>query len=189
MTRRLTTGIAGAVLSALFSTACASDAPPERRVAPGAETPKAVEPLPPAPPARPIDTISTEWPGVEARLVTVTHSGQILFLEVQLANTGSTPVTIENFSAATATMTDDASKRIYEVFAAPGGGKPAATTDLTQTLAPGESTTFNAAFPVPTNARAVTVAIPRVGRFEDVRLDPADRERKAAEASNRATAK
>ena len=70
---------------------------------------------------------------------------------------------------ADATMTDDASKKGYHVFQLPGG-PPNATTDLTQTLQPGESTAVSATFPLPSTARLVTVTFPRIGLFEAVKL-------------------
>jgi hypothetical protein len=152
---------------------CGSDEPPGR--------PK---PTPPAPvenkaqgpaargadaPDRPALAVSpTEWPGVEGRLSTLQRNGNLLLVEVRLVNTGTAPVTIERYSATDATMTDDVSKKAYHVFQIPGG-QPAATTDLTQTLQPGESTAVNASFPVPVTAQLVTVTFPRIGLFEAVK--------------------
>jgi hypothetical protein len=175
------TRLAALVLAAAPLAGCGPDAPPPRNAAgsgaaapdvpaPGAgpADPGAPEPRPQRPP---IMTKQTDWPGVEGRLVSVDANGGLLLVEVQLANTGSAPVTIENFSAESAQMHNDVSKEIYGVFTPPGG-QPAATTGLTQTLQPGETTTINATFPVPRQANLVTVGIPHVGLFEAIPLRP-----------------
>jgi hypothetical protein len=164
------------LFAAAIAAGCGPDAPPQRNgnlgPPPGNVAPP---PVPPrnAAPARPIVTQTTDWQGVEARLTTARRAGQFLIVEIQLANTSGAAVTIDKYSAASANITDDASKQIYEAYAPPGG-VAAATTDLTQTLAPGETTTVNASFPLPATARLVTIVFPQIGRFEGVPLDPSD---------------
>lgn len=187
------------VALALFATACGSDAPPRNagpNLAPitsganSSNTASTTAPRPTPEPKAPLATLASQWPGVEARLRTLNKSGQLLFAEVELVNTGSAPVTIENYSAASAQMTDDASKEIRNVFAPPGRA-PAATVELTQTLAPGESTTINASFPISASARVVTLVFPNVGRFEAIPIRQQDWNKNAndAPAPDRATKK
>jgi hypothetical protein len=160
-----------ALLAAAPLAGCSSDEPPARqKPAPTAPAEnKASAPTPEAPKAPALAVSPTEWPGVEARLTNLRSNGNMLLVEVTLVNTGAAPATIEHYSATEATMTDDASKMPYEVFALPGG-QPVATTDLTQTLQPGESTAVNATFPLPSTAKLVTVTFPRMGLFQAVRL-------------------
>lgn len=126
------------------------------------------EPAEPKPPRKPIRTETTDWPGIEARLMECSSRGTTLLVEIELANTSSAPVTIENYSARQAVMADDKSKHSYEVLEV--GGPPVATDGLTQTLAPNESTTVTASFPLPRNAELVTVIFPKIGKFEAVPL-------------------
>ncbi len=163
------------LLIAAGSLAGCGDSPPETNRNTGATnaapTTKPAEPAPTSSPRPVLATSQTEWPGVEARLRNVGGKGGLLFVEVELVNTGSAPVAIEHYSAASATMTDDASKQLYEPFAQPGH-PPSATVDLTQTLAPGELTTVNASFPLPSRAALVTLVFPKIGRFDAIPLEP-----------------
>lgn len=103
----------------------------------------------------------------------------MLLVEVQLSNKGAAPVAIEHYSAEGATMSTDNSKTIFKVFTIPGR-PPAATTDLTQTLQPGESTTINMTFPLPASARIVSLSVPKIGPLEGIKLEPTDWEPGAA---------
>lgn len=133
-----------------------------------ATKPAELAPAEPKPPRKPIATASTEWPGIEARLMECSGRGTTLLVEIELANTSTAPVSIENYSARQAVMNDDKSKHSYEVLVV--GGPPVATDGLTQTLAPNEVTTVTASFPLPHNAELVTVAFPKIGKFEAIPL-------------------
>ncbi len=146
-------------------------AAPGNAAAPAPATPEAGAPTAPQPPRPPLATRPTDWPGVEARLSSAKAAGGLLLVEVQLANTGSAPASIENYSAAAAEMHDDVSTDLYGVFTPPGG-QPAATAGLTQTLQPGETTTINMTFPLSSKAQLVSIMIPSVGLFEAVPLQP-----------------
>lgn len=178
MTRltKTTTGLLALLLISTGSLAGCGDGPPAaNKNTPSTNAPKPnPEPSTPPPTSTPrpvLATSTTEWPGVEARLRNVGGRGGLLFVEIELVNTGQAPVTIENYSAETAQMTDDASKQLYEPFAQPGHS-PAATSGLTQTLAPGEMTTVNASFPMPSKTELVTVVFPKIGRFDAIPLRP-----------------
>jgi hypothetical protein len=166
----------GVAFATLALAGCGPDAPPSNATAPtNAAAPKPADSAGPAAPApaaaKPLATTGTSWPGVEARLTSARAKGSLLVVEIQLANTGAAPVSIERYSVADATMTDDKTKRVYEVYTPPGG-QPAATADLTQTLAPGETTTVNAAFPLPSVSELVTLTVPKMGLFEAIPLKP-----------------
>ncbi|HQR40733.1 MAG TPA: hypothetical protein PLF26_20290 [Blastocatellia bacterium] len=156
-----------AMIVSLGMIGCGSEpAPPAKPhdVATGGETP----PAEPKPPRKPIAIQTTEWPGIEARLMDCTPRGTTLLVEIELANTSAAPVNIENYSAQKAVIVDDVTKRPLEVLQV--GGPPVATDGLTQTLAPNEVTTVTASFPLPHNAQLVTVDFPRIGKFEAIPL-------------------
>ncbi len=171
-----TTGLLALLLISTGSLAGCGDGPPAaNKNTPATNAPKPNQgPSTPPPTTAPrpvLATSTTEWPGVEARLRNVGGRGGLLFVEVELVNTSQAPVTIENYSAETAQMTDDASKQLYEPFAQPGH-PPTATSGLTQTLAPGEMTTVNASFPLPSSTELVTIVFPKIGRFDAIPLRP-----------------
>jgi hypothetical protein len=195
LTNRAGAGTAATLALFLLTIAlagCGTDGPPSSTNAnPDALTPP---PKPPAAPAEtakratPLATTTSSWPGVEARLLSARPRSGLLTVEIELANTGNAPVTIDHYSAADATMTDDASKQIIKVFAPPGG-QPAATADLTQTLQPGESTTVNAAFPLASTAQLVTISVPQIGRFEAIPLKPTGTSGEPSDPAKRALQK
>lgn len=119
--------------------------------------------------ANPIATIPSEFPGVESRLVTVARRGQFLLVEIELVNAGAGPATIENYSAAEATFIDDALKQPVGPF--DSGSGPVATTGLTRTLQPGESTTVSASFPVGPKSKLATLTFPKLGIFTAIEID------------------
>lgn len=194
--RRTAAGLCAFALSVLALSGCSDappatngpNAPPTATNASKSTAPDAT-PTPAGEPAKPLAVTGTSWPGVEARLLRARPRSGLLVVEIQLTNTGGAPASIEHYSAADATAVTDVSKEVYGVFT-PGGGQPAATTDLTQTLAPGESTTINAAFPVPSTAELATLTFPNLGLFSAIplRQHPTS-DASAADASQRAREK
>lgn len=172
--------------------ACApAEGPAPPTAATPADAPKVDEPAPaepPAPPRPPIATATTDWPTLEARLIRAMRTGALVQVEVELANVGAAPVTIEGYSAREATLTDDASKDVVEPFAT--DGPPSATHDLTATIPPGEKAVVSAAFPLPGEAERVTIAFPRIDTFPGVAVElphapaPPPRQRRNRNASN-----
>ena len=153
-------------LVAAFAACESEPTRPIRNVAVQTKPSEPSEPAEPRPPRKPLATVLTEWAGVEARLLDCSRRGPTLLVEIELANTGTAPASIENYSARTAVMSDDATKATYEVFAA--GAGPVATDGLSQVLAPGETTTVTASFPLSSKARLVSMIFPKMGKFEAI---------------------
>lgn len=126
------------------------------------EAKKAAEAAPPLPPIATAPVAA--WPGVEARLTRCEPGSSLVSVEVELVNTGSAPVTIENYSATEATISDG--KHAYEVLRRASGSQ--ATSGLTATLAPGEKTAVFATFPKPESVARVTIDLPGLVKFENV---------------------
>lgn len=149
-----------------------SDAAKNRNIATGGELTGIDAPTAkPAPAAeRPaLATAATDWPGVEARLVVAKRPTPEAVFEVDLANVGSAPVTIDKYSAAGATVT-------WEGASAPqgpkaSGGSVPLTTDLTATLQPGETASVTATFHVPPTVKVLSVKFPSIAPFENLRLN------------------
>lgn len=117
----------------------------------------------------PIATIPSEFPGVESRLVTVARRGTTLHVEIELVNAGAAPATIEDYSAAEATLIDDALKQPVAPY--DSGAGLVATTGLTRTLQPGESATVSASFPLGPTAKLATLTFPKLGIFTAIEID------------------
>ena len=94
----------------------------------------------------------------------------MLLVEIELANTGTSTATIENYSAADAVAVDEASKQGYAVV--DQEGLVSGTTGLNQALAPGEVTVINATFMVPNQVARITLEFPRIGTFTGVNTAP-----------------
>lgn len=158
---------AAALALALTLQACDEPgAPPAANSAapPKAEAP-AAEPKPAA--ARAVIAAGgTEWPAVEARLLRNERTGAMVQVEIELANTGATPVTIENYAATAATLTNTDTGQSVEPFAA--GGPSVATKDLTATLQPNGTVVVSATFPYPSGASRATIAFPKINPFVGV---------------------
>lgn len=117
----------------------------------------------------PIARIPSEFPGIESRLVTNSRRGTTLLVEIELVNVSAAPVTIENYSATEATLVDDALKQPVGVYDTGTGA--IATTGLTRTLQPGESTTVSASFPLGAKSKLATLTFPKLGIFTAIEID------------------
>jgi hypothetical protein len=154
------------IVSSLFTFACTEPATPP----PAANASKEAPPVPSAPPPpaqrAPIGVVATEWPNVEARLIRLERTGQLVSVEIELVNTSAEPVTVADYSAREATMTDAKSGVVVEPFA--GRGQPIATHALTATIAPGQSAVVSASFPSVQDAERVTLVFPKISPFESM---------------------
>lgn len=165
------TGGTAVVLSlTLLFQGCDEPAPPT----PPTETPRKEEAAPEPKPATPravLGTATTEWEGIEARLIRAERTGATVQVEIELANTSASEVKLENYSAEQAILTDEATKTAVEPFAA--GGPPVATRGLTTTILPGQTAVVSATFPYPTNAQKVTIEFPKINTFTGIGVEKA----------------
>ena len=136
-----------------------------------AATPAAKAPASEPAPAKPRAVIAaggTEWQAVESRLIRNERTGAMVQVEIELANTGTTPVALENYSATSATYTNTDTGQSVEPFQA--GGPQIATNELTTTLQPGATAVVSATFPYPSGASRATIAFPKINPFVGVAI-------------------
>jgi hypothetical protein len=171
--RRLLPVLATCILAlplVLLASACGGDDTPDasQYQADGSKTGAgaAAETAPPAPPRPTLATSATGWQGLEARLVRFERVSNMLSVEVELVNVGGSRVPIQNYSAAGAQVTDEATRQTFGVFERTG--MVVASTDVNQDLDPGESTTINAVFPVPGSASSMTLTLPNIEPFASI---------------------